>query len=248
MPWYGWLVILAVIALAVVCVVVKAKKAVRNFSGQAFGTNTIAQGLRQQKEMLAETPKSLKAMTGIFLPRIERDFPEFHYEHYKEKSENMLRSYISAVALKDASKLLPCARELENKTKAVIEDLKNSKKTVHSKNIVIHDTQISNYIKKNGNCYVEFQSAVGYIHYVEDEKGEILEGDKNYKTQTAFTVTLAHIQNEDELLEHTSGTVGLTCPNCGAPIKSIGQKFCDYCGTGVREINIHTWKFIDIEE
>lgn len=26
MPWYGWLVILALIALAVVCVVVKAKK------------------------------------------------------------------------------------------------------------------------------------------------------------------------------------------------------------------------------
>ena len=98
MPWYGWLVILALIALAVVYIVVKSKKAVRNFSGQAFGTNTIAEGLRQQKEMLAETPKSLKAMTSIFLPQIERDFPEFHYEHYKEKSENMLRSYISAVA------------------------------------------------------------------------------------------------------------------------------------------------------
>ena len=53
MPWYGWLVILALIALAVVYVVVKAKKAVRNFSRQAFGTNTIAEGLRQQKEMLA---------------------------------------------------------------------------------------------------------------------------------------------------------------------------------------------------
>lgn len=158
MPWYGWLVILAVIALAVVCVVVKAKKAVRNFSRQAFGTNTIAEGLRQQKEMLAETPKSLKAMTSIFLPRIERDFPEFHYEHYKEKSENMLRSYISAVALKDVSKLLPCARELENKTKAVIEDLKNSNKTVHSQNVVIHDTQISNYIKKNGTVMWNFRS------------------------------------------------------------------------------------------
>lgn len=68
MPWYGWLVILALIALAVVYIVVKSKKAVRNFSGQAFGTNTIAEGLRQQKEMLAETPKSLKTMTGIFLP------------------------------------------------------------------------------------------------------------------------------------------------------------------------------------
>ena len=54
MPWYGWLVILALIALAVVYVVVKAKKAVRNFSRQAFGTNTIAEGLRQQKEMLAQ--------------------------------------------------------------------------------------------------------------------------------------------------------------------------------------------------
>lgn len=248
MPWYGWLAILAAVALIVVYIVIKAKQAVRNFSRQAFGTNTIAEGLRQQKEMLAETPKSLKAMTRIFLPQIEKDFPEFHYEHYREKAENMVRSYIAAVSLKDVSKLAPCSEELVSKTKAAVEDLKNSKRTVYSRNVVIHDTQISNYIKKKGNCYVEFQSAVGYIHYVEDEKGEVIEGDKNFKTQTTFTATLAYVQNEDELLEHTSGTVGLTCPNCGAPIKSLGQKFCDYCGTGVREINIHTWKFIDVEE
>ena len=42
--------------------------------------------------------------------------------------------------------------------------------------------------------------------------------------------------------------LGLTCPNCGAPIKNLGQKFCLYCGTGVVEVNARVWKFNAVRE
>jgi endogenous inhibitor of DNA gyrase (YacG/DUF329 family) len=42
--------------------------------------------------------------------------------------------------------------------------------------------------------------------------------------------------------------MGVNCPNCGAPVKNLGQKFCEYCGTGITEVNIRSWKFDSIRE
>ena len=41
---------------------------------------------------------------------------------------------------------------------------------------------------------------------------------------------------------------GVTCPNCGAPITNLGAKFCEYCGAGIVELNVHVWSFENIEE
>lgn len=32
--------------------------------------------------------------------------------------------------------------------------------------------------------------------------------------------------------------VGTTCPNCGAPVRSLGAKKCEYCGSYVEPVNI----------
>ena len=39
-----------------------------------------------------------------------------------------------------------------------------------------------------------------------------------------------------------------TCPNCGAPVTNLGAKFCEYCGAGIVELNVHAWSFENIEE
>ena len=41
---------------------------------------------------------------------------------------------------------------------------------------------------------------------------------------------------------------GKFCPNCGAPIKNLGHKFCDYCGTSIVEVNVRSWKFDSVKE
>ena len=38
------------------------------------------------------------------------------------------------------------------------------------------------------------------------------------------------------------------CPNCGAPVKTLGEKFCQFCGTAIKEINIRSWKFNSVNE
>ena len=37
----------------------------------------------------------------------------------------------------------------------------------------------------------------------------------------------------------------MKCQNCGAEAHG---KFCEYCGTGIKEINIYSWKFNRIFE
>ena len=38
------------------------------------------------------------------------------------------------------------------------------------------------------------------------------------------------------------------CPNCGAPLTSLGAKHCEYCGTPIIEYNIKAWTFSNIDE
>ena len=39
-----------------------------------------------------------------------------------------------------------------------------------------------------------------------------------------------------------------TCPNCGAPVTRLGSKFCEYCGSGLREISVRVWSINKITE
>lgn len=39
----------------------------------------------------------------------------------------------------------------------------------------------------------------------------------------------------------TIKALGLNCPNCGAPVTSLGDKKCEYCGTGIKDIVKKNW-------
>ena len=53
---------------------------------------TIKFFIKEYKKALkvnAEMPKSVSAMTRLMEPQIMRDFPEFSWEEFKQKAENM---------------------------------------------------------------------------------------------------------------------------------------------------------------
>ena len=102
-------------------------------------------------------------------------------------------------------------------------------------------------MKSNGKCVITIQSAVGY-QYSRMQDGKLIGGDHRRKTQTKYNMELVYIQDVDEAkLDNAVGTV---CTNCGAPIKSLGAKFCEYCGLGVIPLNIKVWslhKFYEVD-
>lgn len=242
------LVIIAALVIAIAVAVYKIKRGIRQISRTMFGTDSFAQGINNQKMEMSETPRSLQAMTSLCLPRIQRDFPEFDYEDYKHKAETVLRSYMNSIEEKNPEFLYgECSTALKDNVKGIIADLSNSGYAQSYDDIVIHRTEISRYTKDGATARILFVSSVGSYTYTTDSSGGVVYGSRDMKTQSVYETELVYIQNVDMVANGSEG-LGLNCPNCGAPIKNLGQKFCEYCGTGITEINIRAWKFSSVRE
>ena len=140
-----------------------------------------------------------------------------------------------------------CSTALKDSVKSIITDLSNRGYKQNYDDIVIHRTEISRYTKDGATARILFVSSVGSYAYTTDAAGSVVYGSRDMKTQSVYETELVYIQNVDMVANGSEG-LGINCPNCGAPIKNLGQKFCEYCGTGITEINIRAWKFSSVRE
>jgi hypothetical protein len=210
----------------------------RDFSRSVFGTDSIAEGLNQQADILADTPKSVSSMTRLMEPQIMRDFPDFVWDEFKHKAENMLTSALLAISTENIDKLVEASQELRDQIANTIamnqaESVKETYREVR-----IHQTEIANYRKEQGKCIITIQSAVEYYHY-KTREDRVTEGSNERKKQTKYNMELMYIQNSE--VAQIDNAVGTTCPNCGAPIHNLGTMVCEYCGLAVTPINIKVW-------
>ena len=199
------------------------------------------------EETFEETPKSVSSLTKIMEPQIMRDFPDFSWEEFKHKSENVLVTALLAVSAKDSSRLVDASDELKKQVDNIIEQNRLNRVTETYSEIEVHQTEIANYSKTNGKCVITIQSAVGYVyHKTKDEKA--VAGQNMKKRQTKYNMELVYIQ--DEAIAGLGTAVGTTCPHCGAPIKTLGNMTCEYCGLGIIPINSKVWslhKFYEVD-
>ena len=202
------------------------REKLRRLSRMAFGTDSITEGLEQQAKELAVTPKSVSAMTRIFLPQIQRDFPDFHIEQFKDKVENALMLALQAISAADAGIF---ERQIKD---GVSEEFL---------------AQIKNRIRENETEAVteHYEQIQIHQHYCE-KAGKVLSGSKELTEQTRYNVQLMYIQNEK--LAGMDNAVGTTCPNCGAPITNLGAAYCEYCGSAVTLLNLKVWTLHSFDE
>ena len=241
------LVIAAVILLAIAATVAVVWYKVREVSTQLFGTPDISEGINRIKDDVSETPKSVSGMTRLMEPQIKRDFPEFVWEQFNGLAERVLISALSAISSGDISLLdKETSPQLREKVRNIIERNEYESVQEHYDNIHIYQTEISNYVKKDGKCVINIQSAVGYVHYTMKSQN-LTGGDRERMKQTRYNMELVYIQDPDFAGE-TGNAVGATCPNCGAPITNLGAKKCEYCGSAVELINIKVWSLHNFYE
>ena len=248
----GIIVPLAVIAGLLVVIVVGGliiKSKVSKFSQQAFGTKSFLEGYNEQKRKLSETPRSVHSMTPIYLPRILKDFPEFDYERYRIQAQSVLRGYLNAITTGSTATLpKDITVALKNHIQEIIENLNENNQRQYFTEPVIHDAQISRYIKNGVSVTVMFNVSVGMFAYTEDANGSVINGSKTEKLQTIYEVGLLYVQDVEKMGLYNENGLGLHCPNCGAPVRNLGMKFCEYCGSAVIEVNTRVWKFNSVEE
>ena len=78
------------------------REKLRRFSRAAFGTDSIAEGFEQQAKELAVTPKSVSAMTRIFLPQM----PAFLNIRSKRASRKNFQRRLKTGSVKMRQRLL----------------------------------------------------------------------------------------------------------------------------------------------
>lgn len=244
------LLLIAAIVIAIWCGIVYLRNKIRETSRALFGTSDISQAAKQMKQEYAATPKSVSAMTSLLLPKIVMDFPDFQYNEMKDRTENVLTSYLRAVDENNASLLKDGNSELKNQLENQIQMLSAQDMQEHFEQIRIHRTEISSYRKSEGRCIITFQSALECFHYTTStaDHSTVLDGSREYKYQTKYNTDLIYIQDRNLVENELDHALGINCPNCGAPLSSLGAKKCDYCGTPMIEINIHAWSFSNIDE
>lgn len=241
------LVLVLAVIIAIYCGVHYIKHKTQEFSRAVFGTENLLEGAEKMKQEYATTPKSVSAMTSLLLPKISSDFPDFHYDEMKERAENVLIQYLRAITERNTGILTEHNTELKQQLDNHIQMLFSKGLQEHFDQIKIHRTEINQYRKTAGRCIITFQSSLECYHYV-TEASSIKEGSKDYKYQTKYNTDLIYIQDRNLVENKLDNALGINCPNCGAPLSSLGAKICAYCGSPVIEINIHAWSFSNIEE
>lgn len=241
------LVLLLVLAAIIFFAYIKIRDKVRTISNLMFGTDSLVDGFKKLEKEEAVTPKSVSSATGLYLPSIMRDFPEFHYDEMKTRAENVLMSYLRSVDAQNIALLAEGTNELKEQISMRIQMLQNQEQKEHFQNIKIHRTEINQYRKEKGRRSVVLQSAVEHIHYVEKD-GKIIKGKKELQEQTKYNVEVSYIQDYEQVENLGDAGLALNCPNCGAPLPGVGAKVCAYCDTPVIEFNIRTWNFTKVVE
>ncbi len=250
------IIIFVIIGLVAVFIVVKIVSKIAGATKEIASTiSDVAELAKAVKEsgvtkadMLEQPPKSVSGVTGIILPSIIREFPDFNYEEAKARAEAVLISYLKAITDQDTEVLSEGYDELRSKLENHIRELRNYNKKEYFNNIKIHRTEINQYNKSKGRCIITFQTAVEYIHYIKDEEGKKVEGDEEIKCQTKYNIDMIYVQDRDAGDNNYQAGMGVNCPNCGAPLKMLGAKKCSYCGTPIVELNIKSWNFSDVKE
>lgn len=195
----------------------KVKKTLEQFGLNNMNLNEIINSVKEEAQ---ETPKSLASMDRLYLEQIKKDFPQININILKRQSEKVISDCFKAIENKDSN-------GFTGKIRIFIDNnIRDFDGNVKFKNFKIHNTVVSKYENIDGVATIYFASSFEYILERENFRKKIQD---RVKTEFIYIVDIDKVSKEKKVL-------GINCPNCGSPIKSLGLKKCSYCGSIVDEI------------
>ena len=236
MPWIIILVILVILVLIILITFLYIRAKAKSFLGQYFGTTDFSEALRNSKVEAESTPKSLSGMDSIYASRIKKDFPSLNINELKSKAETIILKTFDAIENNDEDAFKTYER-LNAFIRSRIDDYKNDE--VHFYSTKIHRTVLNKYEKSGGIATMTFQSSLEYVISTKKKNEK--------KIQTRIKTEFIYIVDEEKVILEKKA-LGLNCPNCGAPIKGVGERKCSYCGSGIEDIVKRTWTISNLAE
>ena len=213
------LIIIFVLLVLIILLFLLIRKKVRAFLLEYFGTTSLKEAIEKSRITDSETPKTVYSMESVYLDQISKDFPGLNINELKSSAEANIRNVLHAIETKDLNILKNKNEKIYAYAQNKIEDLKDDKFICD--NIAFHKTVLNKYEKRKEVSTMEFQSS---LEYYTREKGKMLR-----KKQVRFKTEFIHVIDQKLYGEHRIKVLGLNCHNCGAPIKDIDNKSCEYC-------------------
>ena len=163
------------------------------------------------------------AVEKFVMPQLLNDFPEFNVaaaiDRVKSDAALFYRSAIENKVLFS-----------DNSTTALLENLILPKDV--KGNIIIHKAALSAYNKLGHDRILTYQASAEYMDTSD--------------TRNQKRLILKYIAASDDDFSQNIHT--FTCPNCGAPVPTIGDKVCKYCGIALQTSTSLGWYLMDIRE
>jgi len=229
------LIIIIILLLVIIAIVFFIKLKTKKFLQEYFNASSLKDAIEKSDIEANESPKSLSSMDSLYLSKLKKDFPDLNINELKSSSEKVIIDTLKAIENKDENVLIS-SEKINSYIKSKIKDLKDDVVTIS--NIKIHKTVINKYEKTNTIATLYLASSLEYFYKKNKEVGK--------KIQTRFKSEYIYIIDSEKLGNVKS--LGLNCPNCGAPIKTLGHKYCEYCNTGIVDIVKKNWIINNIKE
>lgn len=199
-------------------------RARRFLDDAGFAGMSLGEVIQEAKLEDQEVPKSLSSMDSIYLENIKRDFPSININEIKSQAEKIILDSYNAIEKKNST-------GLKGKIKSFTDDLINDYKgkDVRFDNFKIHNTVVARYTNDRGVATITFGTSFEY---------NLVINGKSVKTQDRIKTEFIYVIDMDKVPADLKA-FGINCPNCGSPIKNLGEKSCAYCGSAVKEIFGH---------
>jgi rRNA maturation endonuclease Nob1 len=213
-------------------------------------------------------PRSVSDMSSALIPSIAKDFPELNVRQMISACEQLLVTYLSEISAgsstqsedvsgsvgtlySDGSDKAELPIQVTDAFRASlrqrIDNLKDQGKFECFSGINIHRTGIRSYEKNSGTRAITFQTALEYLHYIK-QNDNVISGDRNVPSQARYNIEIIYIMDENKLAMRDSNSYGMVCQSCGAPVRTLGNKVCEFCGVSLTPVDMRLWRADRITE
>lgn len=199
------------------------KRKIKDISVKYLGGNSIRKIIEEARLEDEEVPKSLASMESIYLDIIKKDFPEVNINELKRKSEALIMDVYIAIEEKNPDKIEN--EKIRNFVRRRIKDLGDI--TVEYKDMTINKTVVSKYEKNSGVATIRTDTSFWYYE---------IKGNSKKKVQDRVRCEYIYVIDSSKIADKDKQVYGISCPNCGSPITSLGYKSCSYCGSRVVDV------------
>lgn len=188
---------------------------VQSMSTNILGTPDVIKGLKQIEMDERNTPLSISGGDSIYLPLVQKDFPDFHKSVMEDSVKKFLIRYFRCLETKSDIHLkgLDLKDSMHSLIESEIADLISTNSSKQFDNIKFHTIAISRYVKTQELATVTYQVALEYVDGIKNQT--------KYELQYTFAFKDTSIES-----------FAMRCPHCGGPVDASLLN-CAYCGTQI---------------